>query len=87
MILLENFRGGEGLDHRASVGDNRYIGTFALDFSKAEGNHEITVRGVWNFAGVAVKQGIFHEIDWIVIADGGLDQSFGVGGGGGCADL
>ena len=62
------------------MGDDRKVAAFAFDVGNAEGHDKITIGGIGHFAGIAVEQGVFHHIDWVVVANRGFQQAFGIGG-------
>ena len=79
MLVLEGLRRCKSLDDRATVGDERDVGTLALDVGQSKGYDVVAIRRVRDFAGVAIEKGIFHEVDGVVVTDCGLDQALGIG--------
>ena len=67
--------GGEGGEHGASVGDKGDVGAFPFDVGHADGD-EVFAFGYFTL--VAVEEGVFHDADRVVVADGRFHQALGV---------
>ena len=68
-FFVQAVGGGQGGEDGASVGDEGDVGAFAFDVGHADGDDVIAFG---DFALLAVEEGVFHDADGVVVADGGL---------------
>ena len=73
MFSLKRFRSSERVDDGPAMSDDRDIRAFAFDVGDTQRDHKISIGGIRNFARISVEQGVLHEIDRIIVTDGGFD--------------
>ena len=84
VFFFEEIGSGERVEDATAVGDNGEIGAGAFHIGEAEGYENVPLG---DFTDVTVEHGVFEEEAGVIIADGGLEEALGIGGGRGDDDL